>query len=694
MSDDKQAKLRRKLVTNELNPVADFMLSIVLLCFIPFIYMSSLLHDKLMYKFLNKTYIYNVSWEDPRMDQRVFDLCEKDHVLTIASAGDNCFDYIIEGAKVTGVDFNSCQIALTELKVAACLELDFEQFFDIFSNSNMQLLKSVYHSKLRKHLCATSAAFWDEGVDTIKSFMYSGTSGSMAYLALRVIFPMFGLGFIREEIEKDTPMPELQKKLGAWAYSIRAIAWLMDNIMLRGGCCFAGVPERQMNLGIHRPNNLAIVTEKIMFETDLVNDNYFYAGYFLGYYKKHNAPRYLREEHFAALKKNLAAGKLTLFHGTLLQAIKNATVPFTVASLLDHMDWMTDEMITEEISALTNGKMDMERGKIFWRTFADDVHASPLTYLNGQKVDDHDDRVCMYWTTWISHLKDVKVDFHNKVDTFKPRSFVSNLITGAKIVTFPVWKPLVAGTLSVTGQAKNMEAFYKYQKNDYDAFRESLLWARPALIQAMPLRKGGGMVWVDVGGGTARNLEYFTPETVRKYFKKIYILDVSASLLEVASERVKRMGLEDIVEVIEHDFTAESVFSVMPKQNTVDIISMSYSFSMIPNKAGAMLNAAKLIKAPNAKGDGSTGGLIMIADFFQKGKYDDLLPFSSRLVRQMEASFHKWWFAQDHVHLLTEQELELGSHLLECAWDDRFRGSVPFIPFMKPYHGVYILKRK
>ena len=37
--------------------------------------------------------------------------------------------------------------------------------------------------------------------------------------------------------------------------------------------------------------------------------------------------------------------------------------------------------------------------------------------------------------------------------------------------------------------------------------------------------------------GTARNLEYFTPEVIRKYFKAIYIVDISASLLEMAQKR-------------------------------------------------------------------------------------------------------------------------------------------------------------
>jgi len=60
---EKEARLRRKLVNNELNPIADAILSIVLLCVTPFIWTFAQIHDKLMFKFLNKTYIYNVSWE-------------------------------------------------------------------------------------------------------------------------------------------------------------------------------------------------------------------------------------------------------------------------------------------------------------------------------------------------------------------------------------------------------------------------------------------------------------------------------------------------------------------------------------------------------------------------------------------------------------------------------------------------------
>jgi len=679
MSAQEKSDLRRKLTVTEMNPVIDLILTIVLTFVSPFMWAFSMVHDTFMFKFLNEVYIYNVSWEDPRMDHRVFNLDESDHIITIASAGCNVLDYIIEGAEVTAVDFNGCQIYLTELKKVAIMNVEYEQFFEIFSMSNMELLKELYPSKLRPNLSPAAQEFWDDGIHTIKSFMYSGTSGVMAYLLFRWLFDIFGLGFLRRELCAGTSNEKLLQMIGTCEYRIKSIAWVMDNILLRGGCCLAGVPERQMALGLHRPNNLAQVIDRVFFQTDLVNDNYFYAGYLLGYYQKHNCPRYLEEKNFLTMRKYLKQGKLNLIHGTMLQAINACTKPITVASLLDHMDWMPDRLINEEMTFLTQ-KMDPVKGKIFWRTFADDVHAAPLSWLNGKRVEDYDDRVGMYWTTWIANLKDCPVEFQERVTTNQNTGLFSNLITGAKLVTFPVWKPIVASTLSVTGHAKDMEAFYKYQKDGYDAFREGLLHAKSELMEGIPLKKGGNMVWIDVGGGTARNLEYLTPEVIKKYFKEIVIVDISASLLEVAKRRVVEMGLEKIVKVVECDVTVDEVLKKLPKAGSVDLITMSYSFSMIPDQDAAIRNISKLLKK---------GGKLAIADFFQKGNYDDRLPWTSRNARKWEAKFHKWWFNMDNVHLLSDSQMNLGNDL-KLVWDRRFRGGVPFLPFLKPYHGVVI----
>ncbi len=149
------------------------------------------------------------------------------------------------------------------------------------------------------------------------------------------------------------------------------------------------------------------------------------------------------------------------------------------------------------------------------------------------------------------------------------------------------------------------------------------------------------------------------------------------------------MGLQDIVQVVEHDFTASSVFSVLPAAGSVDMVTMSYSFSMIPDQKAAIVNATKLLKKE---------GMLAIADFFLKGRFDDCLPPFSKRMRQWESLFHKQWFALDHVHLLSDEQLdaavEASNNQLVTVWDNRFRGGVPFLPFLQPYHGVYIVQKK
>lgn len=71
---------------------------------------------------------------------------------------------------------------------------------------------------------------------------------------------------------------------------------------------------------------------------------------------------------------------------------------------------------------------------------------------------------------------------------------------------------------------------------------------------------------------------------MRQRFKKVYVVDISKSLLETAAERVKAAGLEDLVEIIEHDVTEASVFDVLPAKGSVDLVTFSYSLSMIPDK--------------------------------------------------------------------------------------------------------------
>ena len=351
-------------------------------------------------------------------------------------------------------------------------------------------------------------------------------------------------------------------------------------------------------------------------------------------------------------------------------------------------------MVSAEIALLLS-KMDLERGRVFWRSFSDSIHSPPLQLLNPSKVDDRDDMVGMYFSTWISHTKNMNYKILERSDELSSmsKSLLCQLKTGLKIVTFPFLAPLYKlGASASSKQGKTMEAFYAHQKEDYDSFRENMLHARPWLMYSFPIKEEGKMVWVDVGGGTARNLEYLPPNIVRANFAKIIILDVSPSLLQMATRRIESMGLSDIVHVIEEDFTSTGVFENLPAKSTVDVVTMSYSLSMIPDKRQALKHASELVK-PNGN------GVVMVADFFALPKVMICEANPSigigKFFRNLESVFHKKWFANDHVYLLEEDVLNLlNSGNLEKVWDCRERGSVPFLPFLKPYHGLCISKSK
>ena len=88
-------------------------------------------------------------------------------------------------------------------KVAACRTLPYDEFWKIFAENDIELLKARYPALLRPLMRNTSTTFWDSYVNKIKSFQYSGTSGWAAYYLFRWILPLCGLGFLRKCIIKE-----------------------------------------------------------------------------------------------------------------------------------------------------------------------------------------------------------------------------------------------------------------------------------------------------------------------------------------------------------------------------------------------------------------------------------------------------------------------------------------------------------
>ncbi len=207
--------------------------------------------------------------------------------------------------------------------------------------------------------------------------------------------------------------------------------------------------------------------------------------------------------------------------------------------------------------------------------------------------------------------------------------------------------------------AARMESFYSGQAEAYDDFRKRLLHGREELFQAIEVPENA--VWVDLGGGTGSNLEYIADKVPN--LKEAYVVDLASSLLKVASERFEERGWNN-AHAVEADATKWS------PPGGADIVTFSYSLTMIPDWFAAIENALRILKP---------GGQIGVVDFYVSRKHA-----AEGMKRHgwFTRSFWPVWFAGDNVFPSTDHLPFLQSHF-ETQWMQESKSKVPYIPFIR-----------
>jgi S-adenosylmethionine-diacylgycerolhomoserine-N-methlytransferase len=149
---------------------------------------------------------------------------------------------------------------------------------------------------------------------------------------------------------------------------------------------------------------------------------------------------------------------------------------------------------------------------------------------------------------------------------------------------------------------------------------------------------------------------------------KIYVLDLSHSLLEIAKQRIATKGWVN-VEAVEADAT-----TFQPPGGPVDVVTFSYSLTMIPDWFAALENALAILKP---------GGTIGVVDFYVSRKYA-----SDGLARHgwWTRSFWPTWFALDNVFPSPDHVPFLHRHFDVLHFEEH-RAKVPYIPLLRvPYY--------
>ncbi|WP_339912098.1 class I SAM-dependent methyltransferase [Symmachiella dynata] len=218
-----------------------------------------------------------------------------------------------------------------------------------------------------------------------------------------------------------------------------------------------------------------------------------------------------------------------------------------------------------------------------------------------------------------------------------------------------------------TSHSERLESFYGPQAAGYDSFRSRLLHGRQELIDTLEFPDQG--TWIDIGAGTGENAERLGPRL--KNLKQVYQVDLCPSLLKVAQQRVAQQCWQN-VQPVHADATT---FACEPA--TVDVITFSYSLTMIPDWFAAIENAWQLLKP---------GGTIGVVDFYVARKY----PAPGRTQ-------HGWgtrtlwplWFAGDNVNLNPDHIPYLQRCFEQVELQEK-TGSVPYLPLVQVPYYVFI----
>lgn len=557
----------------------------------------------------NRTYIYNICWEDPAVDKQILKIQKDDVIFRICSAGDIVLDYAIEGpSKIVVCDMNQHQLWLFELKIRMLRDphLTYDEWWAIWGSSDVTIAMRVW-KRMRHTMSGSGRKWWDGRIERVfrKGFATSGSTG----FAAKFIIPwlMYVVGF---DLKSWAETGFSHEYISRNAYMIENSAWWFRRLFPGILAPFAGVPPNQIGPEFYTTEFYEGILREIFLDPEFGKTNYFYRFYYeKGYKDQSCCPRTLQPEHFEALRAN--AGCFEWHHATVQETMERvAPGAFTKLVLLDHMDWMPNSIVHDEWIALQ--RASKPGAQILWRSAFPTTDQKP--FFNNLDITDLSpkwyphDRVKMYPGTFMSYMPKDPFPFVDPEPSACQRaSFVRKVKTTTKMILHP----LTAGRVDAHGD--KMSSFYAEQAKGYDAVRENMLVARPEMMSGFgPIQQGH--TWLDVGGGTGRNLHYLRAQL--DLFDRIIVLDICPELLAIGEENARHSFTPAQFEKIKWvclDINSPDVAEILAnhqssknKNRGFDTISFSYSLSMIPEWRKALQSAKNLL---------SVDGRVIISDF-------------------------------------------------------------------------------
>lgn len=227
---------------------------------------------------------------------------------------------------------------------------------------------------------------------------------------------------------------------------------------------------------------------------------------------------------------------------------------------------------------------------------------------------------------------------------------------------------------------QRLDAFYKQQASYYDETRIHFLLGRKEMIQSAVQKlqntQSENLIWIDVGCGTGQLVDFLSQEQ-RQMFARIILVDCCESLLQEARAK-KRKNMWHNVEIVHcnaDDLLAP--FAAQQLNNAVDLITFSYSLSMMIDWMGPLQHASKLLRAGT--------GVLACCDYYCSQSY--ATPFAlGKQAQQTSVNplllriLVPWMLAINHVYTQRDYLPYLVRHFDACAVHESYFWMPYFAP--------------
>ncbi|KAF7353837.1 S-adenosyl-L-methionine-dependent methyltransferase [Mycena venus] len=214
-------------------------------------------------------------------------------------------------------------------------------------------------------------------------------------------------------------------------------------------------------------------------------------------------------------------------------------------------------------------------------------------------------------------------------------------------------------------QKTRLDQFYEGQADIYDATRGGLLRGRNTMISLSAshlrvLRETAAsqrLVWIDIGGGTGRNIEVMDSHFPISTFDAIYLIDLCEPLLRVARDRIAKKGWKNVTVLCQDaaEFWLPEWSDGEDPQGSVSFVTMSYSITMIPRFYTVFDRVDYVLSREH--------GLFGVADFYTAARQESLIDRSIGGLGKECGWFTRWFwqifFEFDHLYLGSAQRTYL-----------------------------------